>query len=184
MIKTSMRVLLVEDNEADIVITRRILKKLIESPEIAVVEDLAACKLKLISFVPDVVISDYNLPTCTGLEILQLVRQKDPELPLIFLTGTVRDENFAANTVLNNAFGFILKKDMEHLEENLKPLLKNIAFKMDSRDEVRERLRQNKIAINQINDYLYNLNVENENNRKRLNDGDAKKAKGRDPDLT
>lgn len=168
MIKTPLRVLLVEDNEADVLITRRSIHKLVEDPNIQVVEDLDSCRNKLINFIPDVVISDYNLPTCTGLDILQLVQEKDPDLPLIFLTGTVHDEELAANTILAGASGYILKKHMNNLEEKLKPLLKQVVFRMGEKQEVRERLRQNKIAINQIYDYLDNLKADNREQKENI----------------
>lgn len=168
MIKIPLRILLVEDNEADVMITRRTIEKLVEGPEIVVVEDLSSCRNKLVNFIPDVVISDYNLPTCTGLDILQLVQQKDPGLPFIFLTGTVHDEELAANTILAGASGFILKKHMNNLEEKLKPLLKKIIFGMNEKKEVRERLRQNKIAINQIYDYLDNLKADNQEQKENI----------------
>lgn len=161
MITTPLRILLVEDNEADVLITRRSIQKLVESPVIEVVEDLSSCRHKLINFVPDLVISDYNLPTCTGLDVLELVKKKDPNLPLIFLTGTVHDEELAANTILAGASGYILKKHMNILEEKLNPLLKKVVFNMVAKDEVRERLRKNKIAINQIYDYLDGLKADN-----------------------
>lgn len=168
MITTPLRILLVEDNEADVLITRRTIKKLVEKPEIEVVEDLSSCKTKLISFLPDVVISDYNLPTCTGLDILQLVQEKSPEIPVIFLTGTVHDEELAANTILAGASGYILKKNMNRLEEKLRPLLNKVVFKIDAKDEVREKLRQNRIAINQIYDYLDNLKLDNQEQKENM----------------
>ena len=168
MITTPLRILLVEDNEADVLITRRTIKKMVEKPSIEVVEDLSTCKTKLISFLPDVVISDYNLPTCTGLDVLQLVQERNPELPVIFLTGTIHDEELAANTILAGASGYILKKDMKKLEEKLSPLLKKVVFKMDAKDEVRERLRQNRIAINQIYDYLDHLKMDNKEQKENM----------------
>ncbi|MHA6281036.1 response regulator [Salinimicrobium sp. CAU 1759] len=168
MIKTPLRILLVEDNEADVLITRRNLQKLIANPIIEVVEDLSSCRDKLINFIPDVVISDYNLPTCTGLEVMQLVQERSPNLPFIFLTGTVDDEELAANTILAGASGYILKKDMSHLEEKLKPLLNKIVFKMSEKQEVRERLRQNKIAINQIYDYLDKLKADSKEQKENI----------------
>lgn len=168
MIKVPLRILLVEDNAADVVITKRSIKKIVENPHIEVVEDLSSCRDKLINFIPDVVISDYNLPTCTGLDVLQLVQQKDPNLPLIFLTGTVHDEELAANTILSGASGFILKKHMNRLDEKLKPLLKQVVFRMSEKRDVRERLRQNKISINQIQDYLDNLKADNKEQRENI----------------
>lgn len=168
MITTPLRILLIEDNEADVLITRRSILKLVEAPVIEVVEDLSSCRDMLVNFIPDLIISDYNLPTCTGLDILELVKEKDPALPLIFLTGTVHDEELAENTILAGASGYILKKHMNNLEEKLKPLLRKVMFNMVSRDEVREKLRKNKIAVNQIYDYLDNLESENREQRESI----------------
>lgn len=161
MITTPLRILLVEDNEPDILFTTRTLRKIVENPEIEVVEDLAECREKMINFIPDVVISDYNLPTCSGLEVLQLVQEKDPNVPFIFLTGTVNDEELAENTILAGAWGYILKKHMANLEDKLRPLLKKVVFSMGTSDDIRERLRRNKISVNQIYDYLDSLQRDN-----------------------
>lgn len=159
---------MVEDNEADVLMTERTLRKLVETPQIEVVEDLESCRESMITFIPDVVISDYNLPTCNGLEVLELVKQKDPSVPFIFLTGTVNDEELAANTILAGASGYILKKHMDALEEKLRPLLKKVVFSMSTKNEVRERVRQNKISINQIYDYLDSLKEDNLDQRQNI----------------
>ena len=168
MINIPLRILLVEDNQADVIVTRRVIHKLVEKPVIEVVEDLDSCRKVLMNFIPDVVISDYNLPTCTGLDVLELVKKTDPALPFIFLTGTVHDEELAANTILAGASGYILKKHMNNLEEKLKPLFKKAVFSMVAREGVRERLRKNKIAINQINEYLDRLKADNKEQQENI----------------
>lgn len=168
MITTPLRILLVEDSEADVFLTKRTIKKIVETPEIEVVEDLIGCRERMINFVPDVVISDYNLPTCNGLEVLQLVQEVNDTVPFIFLTGTINDEELAANTILAGAWGYILKKNMDELEERLSPLLKKVVFNITSKDKLREHLRQNRIAVNQIYDYLDNLNSDNHEQRENI----------------
>ena len=118
MISIPLRILLVEDNDTDALLIQRHLRKLVESPQIEVVEDLEACRHQLVNFVPDLVLSDYNLPTCTGMEVLKLSQEIDPELPLIFITGTIDDEELAANTILAGASGYILKKNMKRRKNN------------------------------------------------------------------
>lgn len=167
-ITTPLRILLIEDNEADTLFTKRTIKKIVETPEIVVEEDLDSCRQQMINFVPDVVISDYNLPTCTGLEVLQLVQEIQPSVPFIFLTGTINDEELAANTILAGAWGYILKKHMDDLEARLRPLLKKVVFNITAQDKLREHLRQNKIAVNQIYDYLNNLNSDNKEQRENI----------------
>lgn len=168
MINVPLRILLVEDNEADILITKRALAELVEAPDIEEVQDLSSCRDKMINFVPDVVISDYNLPTCTGLEILDLVREIDSTTPFIFLTGTLQDEELAANTILSGASGFILKKHMNVLGEKLKPLLKKVVFNLNTKADLREQIRKNRISVNQINDYLDNLDSDNKEQRENI----------------
>ncbi len=168
MITTPLRILLVEDTESDVRLTIRHLNKIVKEPIIEVVEDLTACRERMINFVPDVVISDYNLPTCNGLEILQVVKSVDEAVPFIFLTGTIEDEELAANTILAGASGYILKKHMKTLDEKLLPLLKGIVLNMVTREEVRERLRQNKIAVNQVYAYLDSLHAENNEQRENI----------------
>lgn len=162
MIIIPIRILLVEDNKTDISLIKKNINRIVENTEFQVVDNLSDCENKLLNFVPDVVISDYNLPSCDGFEILELTRSIDPEMPFIFITGTIEDEDLAANTILARATGFILKKHMHCLEEKLKPLLKKIVYNMVTNDDLRERIRKNKIAVNQIYNYLDELHEDNE----------------------
>jgi CheY-like chemotaxis protein len=169
MINTSLRILLVEDLETDAALIKRQINKIVKEPTIEVTDTLEGCKDYLVNFVPDVVLSDYNLPACTGLDILELVRDHDNEISFIFITGTVHDEELAANTILNGASGFILKKHMNNLGEKLEPLLKKVVINMIARDDLRERIRNNKITVNQIYDFLDQINEDNEEHRENIN---------------
>src|ERR1700737_2210153 len=46
----------------------------------------------LVEFAPDLVLADSSLPTFDGRTALQMVRQKDPFLPVIMVTGALGDE--------------------------------------------------------------------------------------------
>ena len=168
MIKTPLRILLVEDQDTDVVLIKRQIKKVVEKPEIEVVQDLENCRERLLNFVPDVVLSDYNLPTCNGLDVLELTQTIDDNIPLIFITGTLEDEELAANTILSGASGFILKKHMDVLGEKLKPFLKKVVYNMVAHEELRERIRRNKIAVNQIYKYLDNMHTDNKEQRENI----------------
>ncbi|MDX1761948.1 MAG: response regulator [Christiangramia sp.] len=161
MINTSLRILLVEDLETDAALIQRQIRKVVKSPEIEVTDNLEDCKEILVNFAPDVVLSDYNLPTCTGLDVMHLVKDYDENIAFIFITGTINDEELAANTILSGASGYILKKHMNNLSEKLEPLLKKVVINMVARDELRERIRNNKITVNQIYDYLDKINADN-----------------------
>lgn len=161
MIKTPLRIILVEDRPADVALIERQIRKIVKEPEIEVTDNLEGCRDLLVNFAPDVVLSDYNLPTCTGLDVLQLVKDYDQDLDFIFITGTINDEELAANTILNGASGYILKKHMNNLAEKLKPFLKKVVINMVAKDELREKIRNDKITVNQIYEYLDKINADN-----------------------
>ena len=74
----------------------------------------------------------------------------------------------AANTILSGASGFILKKNMHQLQDKLRPLLKRVVFNISQQEIVREKVRKNRIAVNQIYQYLDNIKGENEEQRENL----------------
>lgn len=182
MITIPLRILLVEDNDIDAHLITHHINKVVETPHLKVVDNLEDCKKELQEFVPDVVLSDYNLPTCNGFEVLELVKSIDDSIPLIFITGALEDEELAANTILSGASGFILKKHMEHLPEKLGPLLKKIVFNMEVQAGVRDKIRRNKIVVNQIYNYLdslaYDTEEQQENIQKIRKNLDEIKPKG------
>jgi len=57
---------------------------------------------------------------------------------------------------------------MNTLDEKLRPLLKQVVFNMVQKEELRENIRKNKIAVNQIYQYLDNINADNEEQRKNI----------------
>lgn len=168
MITTPLRIILVEDKETDVVLIKRQIAKVVEKPEIKVVEDLPGFENLFINFLPDLVISDYNLPTSTGLDIMELVKSIDEGIPLIFITGALEDEELAADTILSGASGFILKKHMNNLHEKLEPLLKKVVYNMVQHDELREQIRKNKIAVHQIYSYLDSMKADDREQRENI----------------
>ncbi|HIB37945.1 response regulator [Mesonia sp.] len=169
MITTKLRILLIEDYKTDAELIQMQIKQFVEDYEIKVVDNLEDFSRELQTFVPDVILSDYNLPTCTGLDILQEAKVSDPNIPFIFITGTIDDDEMAANTILSGASGFILKKHMNNLAEKLEPLFKQVVFNMIKQDELREKIRKNKIAVNQIYDYLDKIDVDTEEQKLNIN---------------
>jgi len=168
MINTPLRILLVEDfkTDADLIIFH--LHKIVKNLEVKLVDNLKDFKTEMNVFIPDLVLSDYNLPTCSGLDVLNLLKQGYSNTPLIFITGTLESEEMAANTILAGASGFILKKNMSNLQDKLKPLIKKAVFNMSQKVEIREKIRNNRIAVNQIYRYLDDMNSDNAEHKQSL----------------
>lgn len=168
MITTPLRIILVEDEETDAVLINRQIFKIVDKPEVKVIKDLPGFESVFKSFLPDLVISDFNLPSGTGLDIMELVKSIDNNIPLIFVTGTLDDDELAADTILSGASGFILKKHMNNLHEKLEPLLKQVVYNMVQHEELRERIRKNKIAVYEIYSYLDSMKADDKEQRESI----------------
>ena len=91
-----VHILLVEDNEGDIVLTREALKEAKMSNEISVARDgeeaLAFLKAGPL---PDLILLDINLPRMNGLELLEAIKgsPKLKVIPVIMLTTSIAERD-------------------------------------------------------------------------------------------
>ena len=63
---------------------------------------------ELAEFRPDLVISDFSLPTFDGLSALRLCRERAPQTPFIFVSGTIGEET-AVDALKQGATDYLLK---------------------------------------------------------------------------
>jgi DNA-binding NtrC family response regulator len=88
------RVLLVEDEPAILQIYGRVLAEVGYAVE--GVSDGAAAARALEAREFDLVLSDLTLPGMSGVELIRLARERDPDLPLIVMTGGDVEDALAA----------------------------------------------------------------------------------------
>ena len=82
----------------------------------------------------DVVITDIQLPGMTGLEILTALRESDPELPVIIITGHASQES-AIEALNMGAFYYLLKPvSNEELKQVVRTALEVHRLKDDNKD--------------------------------------------------
>ena len=62
----------------------------------------------------DIVLADYSLPDFDGLAALELVRERSPDLPFIFVSGVVGEE-FAINALRRGATDYVMKRGLSRL---------------------------------------------------------------------
>jgi PAS domain S-box-containing protein len=103
-----LKILFLEDIPTDVEIAVRELKKegIIFSHEVA--NDRAGYIEKLSRFSPDIVISDFMLPTINGLEALQISHEVNNAIPVIILTGSM-DEETAVKCMKAGASDYVVK---------------------------------------------------------------------------
>ena len=71
----------------------------------------------------DLIISDYSLPSFNGKAALAIARKKYPEIPFLFVSGTI-GEDAAIESLLNGATDYVLKQKMSRLIPALKRALR------------------------------------------------------------
>src|SRR5579872_4518394 len=86
MCDTSRRQILVVDDEASI---RESLEMLLTSAgyDVAIAKDGFDALLQIKRSLPDVIVSDLNMPQMSGFEFLSVVRRRFPQIPVIAMSG-------------------------------------------------------------------------------------------------
>jgi DNA-binding NtrC family response regulator len=87
-----VRILLLEDTISDAQLAEREIRKVLKNSEIKQVETKKEFTQALINFDPELIISDYNLPSFNGLEALKIKQEIKPEIPLIIFTGSINED--------------------------------------------------------------------------------------------
>ena len=110
----TMRVLIVEDNADDAELMTRELQRAGLAFTSQHVQNEAALRDALRSFMPDVVLSDHALPQFTALEALRVVRAEAADTPVIIVTGSLNEET-AAEYIKAGAVDYVVKHRLQRL---------------------------------------------------------------------
>ncbi len=92
----------------------------------------------------DVIISDYNLPSFTGLDALKVLREKDQIIPFFFLTGFLGEEK-AVEVMRHGANDFLLKDHVSKAPKVILQLLEEGRLRQESAKYQAELLYRNGI---------------------------------------
>jgi diguanylate cyclase (GGDEF)-like protein/PAS domain S-box-containing protein len=140
-----LKILMVEDAPADAEITLRELKRSGLEFEHRIVETEAELMRECIEFAPDIVLSDFALPHFDGLAALGIVRRVRPDLPFIFVSGTIGEET-AIESLRGGANDYVLKTNLPRLPSAVRRALKDAAERATLR-ETEEALRLRDRAV-------------------------------------
>jgi diguanylate cyclase (GGDEF)-like protein/PAS domain S-box-containing protein len=109
-----LRVLLVEDAEDDAVLLLRELRRGGFESSMVRVYTPQAMKEALLSQPWDVVISDFSLPSFSGLEALRVLQETGLDLPFILVSGTIGEE-VAVEAMRAGADDYVMKAQLQRL---------------------------------------------------------------------
>src|SRR5882724_2599217 len=96
----------------------------------------SAMKVALSEARPDAILSDFSMPGFDGLEALLLAREIVPQVPFIFLSGTIGEERAIA-AIRMGATDYVLKSSMRRLGTAVKRALSET----DERNAYETRIR-------------------------------------------
>ena len=129
---TPLRVLLAEDSENDARLLLHELRRAGFEPQHVRVDTAAAMSAALESQSWDFVISDYHMPTFSGTAALALVRERDREVPFIFVSGTI-GEDIAVEAMRAGAQDYVMKGSLRRLGPALHRELEEAQTRKDRR---------------------------------------------------
>src|SRR3954469_24378656 len=109
-----IRVLLLEDQDSDAVLCKRELRGASFEVECLAVDTPEAFETALNQFIPQVILSDFSLPHYSGLQALELARAKLPDVPFIFVSGTIGEDR-AVEAMRRGATDYVFKDRMQRL---------------------------------------------------------------------
>ncbi len=109
-----LHVLIVEDSENDTLLLARELRSGGYDLTYERVDSLEGMKAALERQEWDVVLSDYSMPDFRGTDALLLLREKDPDTPFIYVSGTI-GEDMAVAAMKAGANDYVLKGNLKRL---------------------------------------------------------------------
>jgi len=138
--RSELRIVFVEDSPWDAELEERELRKgglQFDSMRVWTRED---CVRALREFKPDLIISDYSLPEMDGLGALQIASEICPNVPFIFVSGTIGEER-AIEGLKRGATDYVAKNQLKRLVTKVHRALKE-AEEREEKRWLEEQLRQ------------------------------------------
>ena len=113
------RILHLEDSAEDAELIECLLRR--EWPDVAI--DRVANESGFVAALErgghDVILSDYSVPHFDGMNALQLARRHCPEVPFIFLSGTIGEESAVA-ALKAGAYDYVIKDRLARLVPSIR----------------------------------------------------------------
>ncbi len=144
-IPTPLRALIVEDSENDVMLLLSLLKQGGYEVSHEWVHTAGATRAALASHGWDIVFSDFGMPGFDGRAALKLVREHDPDLPFILVSGSI-GENTAVDIMKAGASNYVMKGNSVRLIPAVQRELHDSELRHE-RKRAREALRVSEAGL-------------------------------------
>lgn len=148
-------ILLLEDNPKDAELVEHALKR--GSPRFKVdhVDTRRAFVQRIKQRIPNVILSDFSLPTINGYTALAIAQKKCPEVPFIIVSGTLGEET-AIETLKKGATDYVLKNRLVRLVPAVQRALRE-ARERTGRQLAQVQLRRSLKQLRTLSVYLQHV---------------------------
>jgi signal transduction histidine kinase/CheY-like chemotaxis protein len=144
-VTSALRILLLEDNDRD----AELIQELLESDhfvcEVTRVQTRAEFIAGLENSGINLILADYKLPSFDGLSALKLALDARPDLPFIFVSGTLGEE-VAIEAVKFGATDYVVKSRLSRLVPSVQRALREARARAE-RKNAEEALRRNEMYL-------------------------------------
>jgi signal transduction histidine kinase len=136
----ALRIVLLEDNEPDAELIQQTLLDSGKNVSITTVNTLEEFEGELGTRPPDIILSDYWLPTFDGGMALEIAKQLMPDVPFIFITGTLGEE-VVIEMLKKGATDYVMKNRLARLAPAIDRALRETEQRNQHR-RAQEKLRR------------------------------------------
>jgi PAS domain S-box-containing protein len=156
-----IRILIAEDVPADAELVKREINKSVQNVSYKIVETRSDFTESVIHFKPDIVITDYRMPTFDGMSAIKIVFDLSPLTPVIVVTGSLNEE-IAVNCLKSGAVDYVLKESLKRIGQAVLNALEQKHVKQDKLNaekalvESEERFRR---LTENAQDLIYRLEI-------------------------
>lgn len=150
VVPRALRVLIVEDDSADVELARRALQAGGFEPGIDVVQTPAEFIRQVRGNTYDIILADYSLPSWNGMEAVTALAQEGLDIPLILVSGAL-GELKAVECIKLGAADYVLKDQLPRLAESVRRAIREKKL----RDEHCEALQELKRSNRDLEQFAY-----------------------------
>jgi len=134
---SAIRVLIVEDMEFEAEFAARELRSSGIPHVMQRVDTEGAMRAALKTFDPSIILSDFSLPQFDGLSALAIARECAPEIPFVFVSGTIGEER-AIEALRRGAIDYVLKTNLARLGPAVRRALDEAASRRVAKRQERQ----------------------------------------------
>jgi two-component system cell cycle sensor histidine kinase/response regulator CckA len=142
MTTRSLRALIIDDSAEDAELLIRELRR--ESYDVSAerTDTETGLKAALHDQTFDIVLCDFHMPRFSGIEALKIVRDRDPDVPFIFVSGAI-GEDVAVGAMKAGAQDYVMKGNLKRLAPTIERELRDVAVRRErATAESRQRMME------------------------------------------